>query len=86
MKICYITGLNENISYHGWKNWDTWNCHLWLSNTESSCLAMCEAATTEKATAAFRFLAEHEMEILGNPDSVDYTKVDWAEVHAAFSE
>lgn len=23
-------------SYNGWKNWETWNCYLWMTNDEGS--------------------------------------------------
>ena len=23
-------------SYNGWKNWETWNCYLWMTNDENS--------------------------------------------------
>jgi len=26
--------MNEK-TYNGWKNWDTWNCALWLQNDDS---------------------------------------------------
>lgn len=25
---------NKELTYHGWTNWDTWNCNLWLTNEE----------------------------------------------------
>ena len=80
---------NEDSSYNGWKNRHTHDAYLWLSNTESSYRGIRDAALTEDSTDAsnnFRFFGQYHLNLLGNPDGIDYTKVDWEEIHEAFSE
>jgi hypothetical protein len=74
------------MSYNGWRNWDTWNCHLWLSNKDGAYRTMRAWSRSGVPLDAFIAVATGGLEAMGNPDCIDYGKVDWEEVRQAFAE
>ena len=79
------------MTYNGYKNWETWNCVLWLQNDERSYRQAMDLAhmDTERAADNLRELFANNIPdippswfydvILGAIDSVA-----WEEVAAAF--
>ena len=64
--------------FNGWTNWDTWNKGLHLLNDETA-YSMGRAC---KHQHELRFLAE----CLGIDDDIDYSQVNWREVHDSLQD
>lgn len=84
-------------TYEGWKNYETWAVHLWLSNDEGSYYAaretVADALPADVAESAMRELVESiifgdEAPATLATDLVSHSlaRVDWSEVVAAFVE
>jgi hypothetical protein len=78
------------MSYNGWKNWQTWNVNLWLSNDESmyrACKAEKRARFSAKTAKAYVL----ELMPNGPPDMKDkgaegYKGVDWKAVAQSMND
>jgi hypothetical protein len=71
--------------YNGWRNWDTWNVHLWLTNEYSvykEALHICTTLPMEHAIGFLKTLARDFTNAI--TDGVEFPKVDWEEVYEAF--
>lgn len=87
--------MAETDSYQGWKNYPTWNVHLWLANEEGmyndASWMVAHAGDIRRAAAALRASVEE-----GNPLTEETSlyadilgwaleRVDWDEVAAALA-
>ena len=82
------------MSYHGWKNWETWNVALWLGNDEGAyreCLRLAKRANHYRPIESDHAeLIVRELMPDGTPgmDQTDkgYAAVDWNEIAADINE
>lgn len=59
--------------YNGWKNYDTWNIAMWLSNDEPSYRAVVEFMKDHKGDAPYKdFLIDSGLDTQKTPDGAKY--------------
>ena len=68
------------MAYNGWKNWDTWEAHNFLTGYETPYFYVRELARATDATLK-QFEQEAKQFV---PSSVNRRKVDWNEIREAF--
>ena len=93
-QILSLNGGMKMSDYNGWRNWETWNLHLWLSNNEASqraCEAYCAARELRDAADGLQAMVNEEFDALNMPSSffrdavaASIGEVDWRELAAAF--
>ena len=75
--------------YNGWKNRQTWNVALWLSNVESiyhAARALALPGTKREAAARLRDYAAHLWPNGATPDGDSLRGVDWTAVAESMRE
>lgn len=72
-----------NESYNGWKNWDTWSAHLWLSDESPRFYHAMRMVYSAKNA---ELVGTGLLTSIGNPDRIDFKEVDWQEIYEAFNE
>jgi len=66
------------MRYHGWKNWDTWDAYLWLTNEESAYEAFLSCTSVQEVEDLFtEFFSQ---------DDINLEKVDWNEIYQVIQE
>lgn len=76
--------MTSDETYNGWTNWDTWSANLWLSNTEGPYRRLRRMA--HQPPSEWKRAALDELDAMGNPDGIDYWKVNWQALYEAFGE
>ena len=76
--------MRPDEMYLGWTNRDTWLAYLWLTGSESGTHSDA-IRVTRKYEDPLRFLIAM-LDALGNPDDINYSRVNWQEVIAALRE
>lgn len=76
--------MSEHERYNGWTNYDTWLAHLWLTGSESGTYSDAVRIVREYKDP-LRFLIAM-LDALGNPDDINYSRVNWQEVIEALRE
>jgi hypothetical protein len=71
-----VVGLSEE-TYNGWKNYDTWNVQMWLSNEEPYYRAVVEFMKDYKGDAPYKdFLIDSGLDTQSTPDGAKYMGAD----------
>lgn len=73
----------EDTTYNGCENWDTWNVRVWLTNDEDTYHAARSVAWRWNAESLLRELATETGALT---DGVDFNAVNWEEVVEAVTD
>jgi uncharacterized protein (DUF1810 family) len=75
-------------TYNGWKNRETWNVALWISNDEPLYRAAVAFARSSKSRAPYRHFIECEIASPTTPDGVSWTsrKLDYRRLNEFMRE
>jgi hypothetical protein len=76
-------------TYTGWKNRETWNVALWISNDEPTYRAACDFVRKFKSRAPYREFIEREgLSGMNTPDGVcwDSRKLDYRALNTFMRE
>ena len=82
-----MTTLQQNTTYQGWANYETWNVSRWINNDEPLYRIACEFASRGDTYGDFvNYLAD--CGVTQTPDGVDYDYIylDWIELNEMMTE
>ena len=75
------------MSYNGWKNWDTWECYLILSNDEGGLAEATDMVQDQDREDIETWLGDYVRQAnWDNRDSICWNDVDVDEIIAALVE
>ena len=70
-----MTDVQAEQKYNGWRNYETWNCALWINNDEFYYLTALECESWTKFVSSM-----HEFNIVKTPDGVEWESADRTEM------